>query len=499
MELQFPKKTLTYLHLVKREIQSQEQTQELRIPEDKPDVGKILGSWGQVLLRAKEWRDGEVVVSGGVMAWILYQPEGENAAVQSVEAWIPFQIKCEIPITQHDGSIRTIPLLRSVDARTTSARKMIARVTVAVVLEAFTQSDLTVCQPPELPEDVNLLVRKYPVMIPRECGEKTFEMDEELTLPASCENPKQIVRFSFQPETLDQKVLSGKVAFRGVGILHLLYLSETGNLCTWDFEVPFSRYAELDDVYEQEAQPIVIPVVTGLDLELNEDKFQLKAALTGQYMIFDRSEIELVQDAYSNLRQVETMNQMLELPVMLDRKLSSVSAEVSLDHNDMRIIDIAFYPDQPQLQRNGETTRYALSGQFHVLMCDEHQQLHGVVQRWNENCELQTSSNVISYCVLLPSGLPRQTSVSGTVCVSGDMLLDTVCVIEEGMPMLCALELGTERLPDGNRPNLIVRKMRDDSIWDIAKACGSTVEAIWAVNHLESEPDPDRILLIPVQ
>ena len=165
----------------------------------------------------------------------------------------------------------------------------------------------------------------------------------------------------------------------------------------------------------------------------------------------------------------------------------------------MRIVDIAFYPDQPQLHRNGETIRYTVSGQFHVLMCDEHQQYHGIVQRWNENCELQTSSNVIPYCVFLPTGIPCQSTSPGRVSVSSDVLLDTVCVIEEGMPMVSALELGTEQLPDNNRPNLILRKMREDSLWDIAKACGSTVEAIRAVNNLESESDPDKMLLIPVQ
>ena len=64
--------------------------------------------------------------------------------------------------------------------------------------------------------------------------------------------------------------------------------------------------------------------------------------------------------------------------------------------------------------------------------------------------------------------------------------------------MLCALEIGAERLPDASRPSLVLRRMRDDSLWDIAKACGSTVEAIRHANRLEGEPDPDRMLLIPV-
>ena len=38
----------------------------------------------------------------------------------------------------------------------------------------------------------------------------------------------------------------------------------------------------------------------------------------------------------------------------------------------------------------------------------------------------------------------------------------------------------------------------DDTLWDIAKYCGSTVSAIQRLNRLESEPEENRLLLIPV-
>lgn len=468
------------------------------MPEDKPDIGKILCSWGQVLLRGKEWRDDEVIITGGVMTWILYQAEDDDSPIQSVEAWIPFQIRSEIPHTHRDGTIRVVPLLRSVDARTTSARKMLARVTVAVLVEAYMQGDVLVSQPSELPPDVNLLVQTYPVTLPRENGEKSFEMDEELILPDSCEKPEQIVRFSLQPEIMDQKVLSGKVVFRGFGILHVLYRSIDGNLCTWNFEIPFSRYADLDDVYEQEAQAVVIPVVTGLELDLAEEsKFLLKAALTGQYMIYDRSEVEIAQDAYSNLRQVENSVQELNLPVLLDRKVTSVTAEFPPVEERMHIVDFAFYPDQPQLQRNGETAKYALTGQFHVLLCDERQKLQGSIHRWNGSYELKASSQVSLQSVLQPSGISHQPTVSNEA-ISGELTLTMESMVVEGLPMLCGVELGQEQLPDHNRPSLILRRTREDSLWDIAKKCGSTVDAIRLANHLDSEPDPEKMLLIPV-
>ena len=52
--------------------------------------------------------------------------------------------------------------------------------------------------------------------------------------------------------------------------------------------------------------------------------------------------------------------------------------------------------------------------------------------------------------------------------------------------------------PDPNRPSMILRRVESGSLWDIAKACGSTVEAIMEANTLEDQPEQGRILLIPV-
>ena len=71
MELQFEKQSLSCLRSVLRQVQTQEQTQEVRISDGMPDIGSVLGAWGQVILRGKQWQDGEAGINGGVMAWVL--------------------------------------------------------------------------------------------------------------------------------------------------------------------------------------------------------------------------------------------------------------------------------------------------------------------------------------------------------------------------------------------------------------------------------------------
>ena len=67
------------------------------------------------------------------------------------------------------------------------------------------------------------------------------------------------------------------------------------------------------------------------------------------------------------------------------------------------------------------------------------------------------------------------------------------------MYLVCSLELGEQKKPDPNRPSLVLRRAGEDSLWQIAKLTGATVEGIMEANRLTGEPEPNRMLLIPIE
>ena len=67
-----------------------------------------------------------------------------------------------------------------------------------------------------------------------------------------------------------------------------------------------------------------------------------------------------------------------------------------------------------------------------------------------------------------------------------------------GLPMITALELGALREPDEYRPSLILCRPGGRSLWELAKASGSDMDAIREANGLKEDEDDDRMLLIPV-
>ena len=131
MEMQLKKEPLSYLEPVVCSGRELEQTQQIRLPEGMPDIGKVLGVWGQSVLRSKEWRSDGVSVSGGVLVWVLYVPE-DGSRPRALDGWIGFQGKWDLPEGSPDGTVLVQPVIRSLDARSVSPRKLLVRVGLGV-------------------------------------------------------------------------------------------------------------------------------------------------------------------------------------------------------------------------------------------------------------------------------------------------------------------------------------------------------------------------------
>lgn len=498
MELQFEKKQFSYMGQALNEVQNQEQTQELKLTDGMPDIGKVLGAWGQVIARSKEWRGDSAAFSGGVMVWVLYAPE-DGSAPRSMECWIPFQMKWELPQDSNEGVLRIGCLLRFVDARTVSARKLMVRCGVAAQAQAMIPMEAEIYTAEEKLADAQLLRSTYPIRLHREAGEKEFLMDEELTLPGSCPLPEKLVYYTMCPEVTEQKVMANKAVFRGNGNLHVLYRSEEGQLCSWLFELPFSQLAELEGSYSADAAVDVQMGVTSMELDVDDEgHLRFKCGLVGQYLVDDRQMLELVEDAYSPGRELDITRRELELPALLESRRENIFGEQTVAMNAGTIVDCTFHADFPRQRRTAEGIELELPGQFQVLAYDENGTLQAGTVRWEGQWSMRAGEDSRVDITAQPGAAPQAVAGSDQVAVQGDVRLGLTTRAAKGMRMVTGLELGEPIAKDPGRPSLILRRVGNERLWDIAKSIGTTVDAIMEANDLDDEPDDDRMLLIPV-
>lgn len=498
MELQFNQSACPCLETVLREGRNQELTQEIKLTDGMPDIGRVLAAWGQGILRGKEWRGDSISLSGGMMVWVLYVPE-DGSGARTLEGWIPFQMKWELPDGTPEGEIRVSPAVRFVDARSVAARKLMIRAGMAVLAEVLAPCEAKIYTPREVPSDVELLRSQYPLRLPREAGEKTFLMDEDLTMPGSIPQPERLVYYTVQPEVTDKKVLANKVVFRGNGNLHVLYESEEGQLHSWDFELPFSQFDELKGSYSGDAQADMMVTPTSLELDLDDEgHMRLKCGLVGQYRIDDMELLEIVEDAYSPSRELGLRTEMLELPAVLENRRENIYGEQAIPVEADAIADVRFLPDLPRQRQTEKGVEIEVPGLVQLLYYGENRELQSANARWEGRQTVEADEQSRIAAMPQPGPEPQFSQSNGGMNVKVQLPMEMTTTTVRGIPMVTGLELGEEKEADPNRPSLILRRAGDARLWDMAKASGSTVEAIRKANGLQEEPQPGQMLLIPV-
>lgn len=497
MEVKFESREHPCLHTILRETGTGEQVQEIKLPDGMPDVGQVIASWGQPILRGKEWRNDSISFTGGMMVWVLYRAE-DGSTEKCIDAWVPFQMKWELPALSPEGTIRLRCFTRFVDARPVSPRKIMVRCGMGAIMKAMAKGGFEVYELGENLEGIELLKASYPIRLPQEMGEKTFLIDEELPLPDSAPVAKKLIYYRMEPKVTDRKVLGGKLVFRGQGMLHILYASEDGHLTSWDFEVPFSQYAELETEHGTDAQADMEMAVTSLELELEEGgDFRLKAGVTAQYLITDKLLLEIIEDAYSPGRDVALNSRILERNVVLDNRREMICGEENLGADATSAVDGTFLWDFPRQMRTEQGVDLEVPGVFQTLYYDGEGVLRSASNRWEGNLQISADEN--SELSAMPGVAQVQTGLgSGGVQMKLELPMDISSTADQGFSMVTGVEQGECRAKDPGRPSLILRRSGTKRLWDIAKDSGSTVEAIRQANGIQGEPAPGQMLLIPV-
>lgn len=498
MEVKFMKKPMQCLRPFYSQIHTQEQTQEIRLPDAYPDIGKVLGCWGQVLIRGKEWRSASMGANGGVMAWVMYAPE-DGTQPRVVDVWIPIQCRWDFPESMDDGVMHLCPMLTNLDARGISARKIMVRAGVDTFAQALGKQTVEEAIPGELPDDVQLLSRSYPMELPVEAGEKQVQLEEMLQLPGNLPGIQKIVSCCLQPSVTEQKVLGNRMVFRGQAAMHMKYLSEDGGIHSWETQLPFSQYTELDKDYGPNAYAWVMPIVTAMELEQAEDQqMNLRGGIAAQYTVFDRTMMDIVEDAFSPSRTVTVKTEEMQFPNLLDSMNLNLDAQVTVDNDAAQIMSANAYGVYPTVSMGENEMQLHMEGQFQTLYQNSEGQLQSDAVHFNTGASVPSAENNQTQIWMGPLG-QTEAAPGGDGFVLRTTYPVTVQVFSgQSVPVVTELELGEKQEPDPNRPSIILRRAGNEGLWAIAKGCGSTVAAIREANQLSGEPENGQMLLIPI-
>ena len=153
------------------------------------------------------------------------------------------------------------------------------------------------------------------------------------------------------------------------------------------------------------------------------------------------------------------------------------------------------------IQRQENHVHYNTEANVDILYLSEDNALCGVSYVIPASCKVELPAQCHCSCQCRPAGEPVAVPVTGGFEVRLDLEFSWRMTKTELMPCVTSAKQSIQKIEVGQKPSVIIRMVSNgETMWDVAKACSSTIQDICAANGLSSEyAAPGTVLLIPTR
>ena len=501
MDMELQRMTIEGYVRVSQGMFTQEETLESIVPDACPDISRIVSAVGKVFLKDKELGEGSLRLAGTARVTVLYIPEGDGSP-RSLEVAIPFQ--CVRDDSQFHAGCPVLATVQAAwaDARTINPRKVLVRVNLAVWTAAYRQE----CR--ELSCDINcgegagieklLTSRKCSVI--SEVVEKTFTFSDVLRPPASKPEIEELLLCRSELGAMDAKFIGKKLVLKGDIQLIVLYRGGEG-LTPVRFELPYSQILDLETIPD-EAEPEITVTLKSVDCRLRDGELEVAVDALAQAVLWVRQTVTVLSDAYCLKQPVDVERARSRLCTMAERFSRREAARTLCESGipARQVLDCVVAVTSVTSTPAEGGMEFTAQAAATVLYLSEDGALCGVDVDIPVSCRVEVPEGCTCSCTCRPIGEAAAVPVTGGLEVRFEAEFAWTTLREEQVN--CVTELNPSAIQEhGVRPSVVIRRVeRGEALWDIAKACGSTVEDICGANGLAAgEAAEGTLLLIPAR
>ena len=489
-------------------VQTQEETAETIVPDYCPDIARIIETEGAVYLHSRELRDGRAETAGTVRVTVLYTPDGEGG-VRTLEFAIPFTTESEGRGLQGCTCLMADVELELIESRMLNPRKIFTHCKLVTRLSGCQKTQLTFSADVEAGEELCLEKRREAqhAILLTHVAEKDFTFTEELNLSPGREGAAELLTSQVCGAVTETKVVGSKLIFKGMFTVSLLYRTAEGACCSTAGELPFSQIMEVEGASEG-AAPSVHLQLTGTDLQIDGDdpegrQIAVTLYLHATALLREERELTLLSDLYSTAYEVAYEAEPLNLTSYWESftRRQTVREVLEIGVVAESVLSLHVTCGAVSVSREGGAAVLRTGAVIRALYLDE----GGVPLVAERSVDVKCQLELPEECQITARAVCTE-EVSGSLGTRGIEVrfpVDFQVEAASRVKRVCisGAKLDRESPKDlTGTPSLVLRCLgKQESPWDLAKSCNTTIDAILAANQLEGEGElpRDTRLLIP--
>lgn len=487
---------------------TQEETMETIVPDYCPDIARIISAEGRAFLRSREVRDGKGELSGTVRVTVLCVPEGEGG-IRTLEFAIPFSAESDGRVLQNCGRLEAEAEVESLETRMLNPRKMFTHCRLVLRLIGWRKTEMTAVS--DLEAEPHWCIEKrqerQKAVFITGISEKDFTFTESVSLSPGQEGAAELLSSRVSAAVTESKVVGEKLIVKGLFSLSLLYRTAEGICRSTMCELPFSQIMEAENAQEGTWASVQLDL-TGCDVQIDgADPEGRQLAVTVYFHAFallrQERELTLLTDLYSTAYDLVCEAEPLQLTVFADTLVRRQTVREVLETGVVpsSVLSVTALCGAVSVSREGDTVVLRTGVRVRALYQDESGAALSAERRVEAVCQLELPQDChFTARACCPEGVQYSLGDRG---IEVRFPVDFRLEAEKRCRRACvtAARLSEDAPKDlAGAPSLVLRCLgRQDTVWDLAKRCNTTIPMILAANGLEGEGDLPRgqLLLIP--
>lgn len=501
MEINLKKNTLNGLSSIINSVIQVEETAETIVPDSYPDAETVTATPAAAFIRVKECRPGNVTVSGTVRAKVHYlSAEGESG--RTVDVTIPFTASVTNPAISTESLMVATADIAAAESRVLNSRKILTKVNVNLRLIVYDQMSEEYTSE-QSSEGVIAYRDVFATWMPRNVQERSFVISDELELPQSARPAAEVLSAVPALKVTECKMIGNKAVFKGDADIAIIYMTPDGGVEGTRFTLPFSQLVELDDVSEDDECSVVL-ALTSFDCMVDDDltetsrKFKCSISVVAQAVVTSITEHEVVEDLYCTTNKTNVEYGTIGFNTLLSRDEThrNIRAFIETPEDVGEILGISVsFRDKTITVEDDKALTTATADAFvtYISRNNVPSTAMASAEITAEAAAVQNGACTADYN--LTEAYANNVDNGIDLRIGVDVVID--CFKKNDVSFVQNAEIMED--PLDNKASAILRRVRPgDTLWKLAKAYGTTVDVIVALNKIEN-PDliyPGQMLLI---
>lgn len=471
--------------------------EDMIIPDSKPDILNTICTSGIIGVYKKEVLEGKVRIDGGINTYIMYLSEDNQDKIRGLNTTLDFSENINITNVQENMDCKVQVKVKSIECKVINGRKIGIRATLEVEIEVYSKEEIEIINDIQNAQGIQMLKEELKVNSLVGTGETKINAKDTIQID-NVDNLAEILKAKIGICDKDIKVSYNKILTKAEAKVELMYLTEDNRVNTVIGKIPIVGFIDIPNVTEENISDINYEIrnIIIKPNQAEEHTIFIEIEVGVSCNVYEEKQINLIQDLYDPCEVIECNKK--NVTTMTDRygskEMKQIKEKVTLDGLDGKnLLDVDVIPIINSENKFNSRITYEGEVELRFLISDNDYNIENKIAKIPFEYELKNISDGENRNTNMQIEVANQDFIiqdGGVVTSNIDMLMDSNSYRNTNLNIMEEIQTNGEREEqDYSLVIYIVKK--GDSLWNIAKRYGSTVEDIVRTNGIE---DPNMIL-----